>query len=146
MLTSRTPFISETKWQIFLYHENIEKKNNSFTEDFLFVLFEHLIHTSEIKWQIFYDENIEQKNHFLTEVFLFVKLMFSKKATKIEEIFTVDLTLCSKCQIDGEDFVNFCGLLRKHELYESCFLSDLKISKKKSHVYLRLEGNFKDFL
>ena len=25
--------------------------------------------------------------------------------------------LCSECQIDGEDFVNFCGLLRKHELY-----------------------------
>ena len=42
--------------------------------------------------------------------------MFSKKATKIDEIFTVDLTLCSKCQIDGEDFINFCGLLRKHEL------------------------------
>ena len=42
--------------------------------------------------------------------------MFSKKATKIEEIFTVSLTLCSKCQIHGEDFVNFCGLLRKHEL------------------------------
>ena len=37
--------------------------------------------------------------------------MFSKKATKIDEIFTVDLTLCSKCQIDGEDFVNFCDLL-----------------------------------
>ena len=34
----------------------------------------------------------------------------------IDEIFTIDLTLCSKCQIDGEDFVNFCGLLRKHEL------------------------------
>ena len=46
-----------------------------------------------------------------------VKFVFSKKATKIDEIFTVDLTLCSKCQIDGEDFVNFCGLLRKHELY-----------------------------
>ena len=43
--------------------------------------------------------------------------MFSKKATKIDEIFTVDLTLCSKCQILGEDFVKFCGLLRKHELY-----------------------------
>ena len=43
--------------------------------------------------------------------------MFSKKATKIDEIFTVDLTLCSKCQIDSEDLVNFCGLLRKHELY-----------------------------
>ena len=47
-----------------------------------------------------------------------VKLMFSKKATKIDEIFTGDLTLCSKCQIDGEDFVNFCGLLRKPELYQ----------------------------
>ena len=34
-----------------------------------------------------------------------VKFMFSKKATKIEGIFTVYLTLCSKCQIDGEDFV-----------------------------------------
>ena len=33
--------------------------------------------------------------------------MFSKKATIIDEIFTVDLTLCSKCQIDGEDFVDF---------------------------------------
>ena len=43
--------------------------------------------------------------------------MFSKKATKIDEIFTVDLPLGSKCQIDSEDFVNFCGLLRKHELY-----------------------------
>ena len=45
--------------------------------------------------------------------------MFSKKATKIDEIFTVDLTLCSKCQIVGEDFVKFCGLLRKHELYQN---------------------------
>ena len=27
------------------------------------------------------------------------------------------LTLCSKCQIAGEDFVNFFGLFRKHELY-----------------------------
>ena len=42
--------------------------------------------------------------------------MFSKKATKIDEIFTVDLTLGSKCQIDGEDFANFCGLPRKHKL------------------------------
>ena len=46
-----------------------------------------------------------------------VKFMFSKKATKFEEIFGVNLTLSSKCQIDGEDFFNFCGLLRKHELY-----------------------------
>ena len=45
--------------------------------------------------------------------------MFSKKATKIEKIFTVDLHLLRKRQIDGEDLVNFCGLLRKHELYQT---------------------------
>ena len=45
-----------------------------------------------------------------------LKFMFSKKATKIDEIFTADLTLTTECQIDGEDFVHFCGLLRKHEL------------------------------
>ena len=49
---------------------------------------------------------------------LCVKFMFSKKATKIDEIFNVDLTLCSKCKIDGEDFVNFGGLFRKHDLYQ----------------------------
>ena len=49
--------------------------------------------------------------------FCYVKFMFSKKATKFDKIFTSNLTLCSKCQIDGEDFVNFCGLLGKYELY-----------------------------
>ena len=42
--------------------------------------------------------------------------MISKKATKIDEIFTVDLTFTTQYQIDGEDFIDFCGLLRKHEL------------------------------
>ena len=42
--------------------------------------------------------------------------MFSKKATKIDEIFTDNLTLCSNCQTVGEDFVDFFGLLRKHEV------------------------------
>ena len=45
-----------------------------------------------------------------------VKFMLSKKATKIDEIFTADLTLFSKSQIHDEDFVNFCGLLQKHDL------------------------------
>ena len=45
-----------------------------------------------------------------------LKFVFSKKAKKIDEIFTVDLTLTTYRQIDGEDFVNFCGLFRKHEL------------------------------
>ena len=46
-------------------------------------------------------------------VFLLFKFVFSKNATKIDEIFTSDLTLCSKCQIDSEDFINFCGLFLK---------------------------------
>ena len=33
-------------------------------------------------------------------VFNVLKFMFSKKATKIDEIFTSDLTLCRKCQIE----------------------------------------------
>ena len=45
-----------------------------------------------------------------------LKFVFSKQVTKINKIFTVDLTLTTQCPIDGEDFVNFCGLLRKHEL------------------------------
>ena len=42
--------------------------------------------------------------------------MFSK-ATKIDKIFTVDLTVTTYYQIDREDFVNFCGVHRKRELY-----------------------------
>ena len=46
-----------------------------------------------------------------------VKFMFSKKATKITESSLSNWRLLSKCQIDGEDFVIFCGILRKHKLY-----------------------------
>ena len=42
---------------------------------------------------------------------------FSEKATKIDKIFSINLTICGNSQIDVKDFVNFCGLLRKHELY-----------------------------
>ena len=38
-----------------------------------------------------------------------IKFLFSKKATKIDKIFTVDLTVTTYCQIVG-------GLLRKREL------------------------------
>ena len=58
---------------------------------------------------------MEVEGTFLNSVYL--KFIFSKKATKIDEIFTVDLTVTTYCQIDGEDFLNFCGLLRKRELY-----------------------------
>ena len=48
--------------------------------------------------------------------FNLLRFMFSKKAKKIDKIFTVDLT-STKLLIDGEDFVKFYGLLRKHKLY-----------------------------
>ena len=54
---------------------------------------------------------------FRSNANLLINFVFSRKATKNDKIFTFDLTLCSKCQIYCEDFVNFCGLLRKHELY-----------------------------
>ena len=56
-----------------------------------------------------------------------VKFMFSKKATKIDEILIVDLTLSGKRQIDGEDFFILCGLLRKYGF--PCFLEQFRIFK-----------------
>ena len=47
----------------------------------------------------------------------YIKFMFPRKATKFDEIFTADMTLCCKCQNYGEDLFNFCGLLRKRDLY-----------------------------
>ena len=50
---------------------------------------------------------LKEKKSESSNLQVHIKFMFSRKATKIDKIFTVDLTLCSKCQIDGEDFVNF---------------------------------------
>ena len=64
------------------------------------------------------------KNTECTSTFApLLKFMFSKKVAKFDEIFTVNLTLCSKCQIDSEDFFNFCGLHRKHELDQPTFIT-----------------------
>ena len=60
--------------------------------------------------------------------------MFSKKATKIDKIFTVDLMVTTYCQIDGEDFVNFCGLLRKRELYNEKKNQILLLSQHKAPI------------
>ena len=62
----------------------------------------------KIKQQCFEKVHLRRKN--------LLKFMFSKKATKIDELFTIDLKLCSQCQINGEYFVDYCCLLRKHEL------------------------------
>ena len=36
-----------------------------------------------------------------------LKFIFSKKATKIDKIFTIDLTFTKKRQIDDKDFCQF---------------------------------------
>ena len=50
-----------------------------------------------------------------------LKFVFSKKSTQIDKIFTVYLTITTWCQIICEDFINFCGQLRKNELYSTGF-------------------------
>ena len=45
-----------------------------------------------------------------------LNFMFSKKTTRSAEIFIVNLTFTTLRQMDGEDFIGFCGLLRKREL------------------------------
>ena len=59
---------------------------------------------------------LRSKKAIKFDKFSHLKFMFCKEAAKIDKIFTVDLKLCSKCEIDGEVFVNFCGHLRKNEL------------------------------
>ena len=47
--------------------------------------------------------------------------MFSKKATKNYKIFTVDLTLTNKRQIDVEDFVIFVAFLENMNFTKATF-------------------------
>ena len=61
--------------------------------------------------------------------------MFS---TKIEPIFIIDLTLCSNCQIYGEDFVNFCGLGKNYEINSSIVL---RLGAQSSYVVKYFEGS-----
>ena len=44
--------------------------------------------------------------------------MLTMKVTKIGELFTIDLTLYSKCQIDGEDFIDFVAFLENMNFKE----------------------------
>ena len=98
--------------------------------------FNHMQVCEYVFWQ--FDWVLIKHSHRMQLSFLFntksqkhlsrVKFVFSKKATKFEKNVTVDLTHTTYFQIDGEDFVNFCGLLRKHELYNR------KSSNQKIHV------------
>ena len=74
-------------------------------------------------------------------VWLLVKFTFSRKPTKIDEICAVDLTLCGTCQIYVEDFDNFCGLLRKYELYVVFREQDIRVTKKISREIIIRANN-----
>ena len=74
------------------------------------------------------------KTNLLSEINFKVVLKV-KKATKIDKIFTVDLTVTTYCQIDDEDFVNFCGLLRKRELKK----------KRSKYVCIMRQPTIQDF-
>ena len=67
-----------------------------------------------------------------------VKLTFSEKATKIDKLFTVNLTVCSNRQIDVEDFFNFCELLKTWtliKLRDAETIADFRIrGKARSYV------------
>ena len=45
------------------------------------------------------------------------------QAMEIDEIFTVVLTFTTQCQIDREDSINFCGLRRKLEPYNTLVIT-----------------------
>ena len=70
----------------------------------------------------------QQKNTPGGKISANCKLQFKVHDTENDVIFTVTTTLC---QINGEDCVNFCGLLRKHGLYAiSSFFIIEEISSK----------------
>ena len=56
--------------------------------------------------------------------------------------FSVNLTVCSNCQIDGEDFINFYGLLRKHELYnpDKSYLRMVEVIQLLEYTLIRLDN------
>ena len=66
-----------------------------------------------------------------------VKFMFSKKATKIDEIFTVNLTVTTYCQIDGEYFVNFVAFSENVNFKIHVFLDDHKYMTKSPNFFWR---------
>ena len=55
----------------------------------------------------FSSETMDLKIHFQAKIYKLLKFIFAKKATKFDNIFIIDLMLCNKCQIHGEDFRQF---------------------------------------
>ena len=69
-----------------------------------------------------------------------VKFIYSEKATKFEKMYPLILTLLSQNQRDF--FSNFCGLLRKPQLYLGYFARLLISGSKVLLLYIALEDTF----
>ena len=55
---------------------------------------------------------------------IFLKFVFSKKASKFNKIFTIDLTLTTYFQIDGEDFFSFVSFIETMNFtFVSCIVT-----------------------
>ena len=66
-----------------------------------------------------------------------VKFTFSEQATKMNKIFTVNLTVSSNCQINGEDFVIFVAFLENMNLKKKRFLKNPSI-----FLYVMYDANY----
>ena len=77
--------------------------------------------------------------YYLSGMFNKIFLHWNLNFTKINELFTVDLTSRSKCQINGEDFFNFCGLLNSQYCWKWTNANPMKIFRQpESHPKLLL--------
>ena len=77
----------------------------------------------------------KRKSFSLPKIVLHLNHQSEQHLSRYLIIFCVGLTLFIECQIDGEDFVNFCGLLRKCELYDfSKEWFELGMSKEEKNI------------
>ena len=106
-------FCLEQNISLISYHRNILIK----TKDLVFLLSNFLTFVLFILF-LFFSCSVLLHDQLLSfQLWVTkVKVHVFQEGQKIDKIFTVDLTLGSKCQIDDEDFVNFCDVLRKYEL------------------------------
>ena len=67
------------------------------------------------------------KDHNISRDSTLLKFIFSKKATKIDEIFSVDLTVTTYCQNYGDDFFQFLWPSQKTQTLPFIFYFHLKM-------------------
>ena len=74
-----------------------------------------------------------------------LKFIFSRKAPKIDKIFTIDLTICSKCRIYGKDFASLCDLLIENMKFKK-FWNDARRFKKLNVILGELFLDYSEYI